>query len=178
MVAKCPAPCRISAVGFQTRASEPYLHLSMYTARHLLIQFSTIQFFVTVYAERQRFAISRNHKALPIVDTFQVFELPDMMNFNLTISFAAELALPCGQPIHQTGFAGIFHCTGDYINGGGLLHWLSCKAIIVKQPCFLFSFLSVKRTPKFLPIRSLEIILLMLVRYFVAKVLNILYCMI
>ena len=70
MVAKCPAPCRISAVGFQTLTSEPYLHLSMYTARHLLIQFATMQFFVTVYTERQRFAVSRNHKALPVVDTF------------------------------------------------------------------------------------------------------------
>jgi hypothetical protein len=73
---------------------------------------------VTVSTERQRLAVFRNHKALPAAYTFQVFELSDVMNFNLTISLAAKLALSCGQPIHQTGRAGIPHRIGDDINDG------------------------------------------------------------
>ena len=73
---------------------------------------------MTVGTERQSLAVPRNHKAFPVVFAFQVFELSDMMHFNVHISPAAQLALPCGQPVHQAGFAGIHHSVRDRIYHG------------------------------------------------------------
>ena len=96
---------------------------------------------MTVKAKRHCLAISRNHIALPIAFAFQVFELPNVMYFNVSISFAAKLTLPCGQPIHQAGSAGILCRIRYRIYSGSLLHGFSRKALIVKQPYFLLSFL-------------------------------------
>ena len=63
--AKRPAPYHIAVTGFQTLATEPCLHLSAHTAPHLLIQFSSVYFLVTVLTERQCLSVSRNHEFFP-----------------------------------------------------------------------------------------------------------------
>ena len=113
----------------------------MYTARHLLIQFSTVQFIVTVYAECHCFAISRNHKTLPVVFSFKVFELSDVMYFNFTVSFSTELALSCRQSCHQACATGVFCNARKIVHFGSFYKGLPCKSLIIKQPGFRSSFL-------------------------------------
>ena len=88
---------------------------------------------MAICTERQSLAVSCNHKALPVAFSFQILEFSDMVDFYLTVRFAAELTLPCGQPFHQTGFSGVLHRVGNVVHSPISQSWLPGEPIVVKQ---------------------------------------------
>ena len=63
-----------------------------------------------------------------------------MVDFYLTVRFAAELTLPCGQPFHQTGFSGVLHRVGNVVHSPISQNRLPGKPIVVKQTGLVSSF--------------------------------------
>ena len=63
-----------------------------------------------------------------------------MVDFYLTVRFAAELTLPCGQPFHQAGFSGVLHRVGNVVHSPISQNRLPGKPIVVKQTGLVSSF--------------------------------------